>query len=81
MEKISESRFFSVELKSEVNLKNVTIANGDQENVLLEGTIGELQRAESVDGIVPVIVGDQGTLGVDLTQGEIWKNQMQEKEA
>jgi len=81
MEKISEPRFFSVELKSEVNLKNVTIANGDQENVLLEGTIGELQRAESVDGIVPVIVGDQGTLGVDLTQGEIWKNQMQEKEA
>ena len=39
MEKISKERFFSVELKSKVNLKNVTLSNGSHENVLVEGTI------------------------------------------
>jgi hypothetical protein len=80
MEKISKPRFFSVELKSKVNLKNVTMTNGGQENVLVEGTIGELQRAEFADDIVLVIVGDQGTLRVNLTQDEIKKSQTQEKE-
>ena len=81
MEKISKPRFFSVELKSKVNLKNVTLTNGGQENVLLEGTIGELRSAEFSDDIVLVIVGDQGTLRVNLTQDEIKKRQTQEKEA
>ena len=71
MEKISKPRFFSVELKSKVNLKNVTLTNGGHENVLVEGTIGELQRAEFADDIVLVIVGDQGTLRVNLSQNEI----------
>ena len=81
MEKISKPRFFSVELKSKVNLKNVTLTNGGQENVLVEGTIGELRNAEFSDDIVLVIVGDQGTLRVNLTQDEIKKRQTQEKEA
>jgi superfamily I DNA and RNA helicase len=81
MEKISKPRFFSVELKSKVNLKNVTMTNGGQENVLVEGTIGELRSAEFSDDIVLVIVGDQGTLRVNLTQDEIKKRQTQEKEA
>ena len=81
MEKISKPRFFSVELKSKVNLKNVTMTNGGQENVLVEGTIGELRSAEFSDDIVLVIVGDQGTLRVNLTQDEIKKRQTREKEA
>ena len=43
--KTNQERFFSVELKSKVNLKNVTITNGGHENVLVEGTIGNLQQA------------------------------------
>lgn len=39
-------RFFSIELKSGLNLKNVTLTNEGQQNVLIEGSIGELQRAE-----------------------------------
>lgn len=74
-------RLFSVELKSKVYLKNVTLTNGGHENVLLEGTIGELKSAEFADDIVLVIVGDQGTLRVNLTQDEIKKRQTQEKEA
>jgi hypothetical protein len=76
-----KERFFSVELKSKTNLKNVTMTNGGHENVLVEGTIGELQRAEFADGIVLVIVGDQGTLRVNLTKDEIKKRKTQGKEA
>jgi hypothetical protein len=80
MENKSKERFFSVELKSKVNLKNVTMTNGGHENVLVEGSIGELKRAEFADGVVLVVVGDQGILRVNLTQDEIKKEQTLEKE-
>jgi hypothetical protein len=79
VEKIRKARFFSVELKSKVNLKNVTLTNGGHENVLLEGTIGELQSAEFSDDIVLVIDGDQGILRVSLSQDEIKKNRSLEE--
>jgi hypothetical protein len=71
MEKITKERFFSVELKSKVSLKNVTLNNGNHENVLVEGTIGELQRAEFSEGIVLEVVGDKGILRINLTPDEI----------
>jgi len=80
MEKTSKERFFSVELKSKVNLKNVTLTNGGLENVLVEGTIGELQRAEFADGVVLEVVGDKGVLRVNLTIDESKSKQKQEGE-
>lgn len=71
MEKITQERFFSVELKSKVSLKNVTLSNGNHENVLVEGTIGELQRAEFTEGIVLEVVGNKGILRINLTPDEI----------
>jgi hypothetical protein len=80
MNKIVKERFFSVELKSKVNLKNVTLTNGGHENVLVEGTIGELQRAEFAEDIILEVVGDQGVLRINLSQDEIKKKEKQEKE-
>ncbi|HLN90035.1 MAG TPA: hypothetical protein VK253_08215 [Candidatus Binatia bacterium] len=74
-------RFFSVELKSKVNLKNITLTNGSQEeNVLVEGSIGELQRAEFSEGIILEVVGDKGVLRINLSQDDIKLKEKQEKE-
>jgi hypothetical protein len=74
-------RFFSVELKSKVNLKNITLTNGDQENVLVEGSIGELKRAEFSEGIILEVVGDKGVLRINLSLDDIMQKEKQEREA
>ena len=80
--KIEENeRFFSIELKSGVNLKNVTLTNEGQQNVLIEGSIGELQRAQFSEGIILEIVGDKGVLRINLSLEEINQKEKQEKEA
>jgi len=80
MEEIDKERFFSVELKSKVNLKNVTVRESGLENVLVEGTLGKLQRAEFADGVVLEVFGDKGVLRVNLTMDDIkkWKKNDQE---
>jgi len=74
-------RFFSIELKSGLNLKNVTLTNESQQNVLIEGSIGELQRAEFSEGIILEVVGDKGVLRINLALDEINQKEKQEKEA
>jgi len=80
MEEIDKERFFSVELKSKVNLKNVTVRESSQENVLVEGTLGKLQHAEFADGVVLEVFGDKGVLRVNLTIDDIKKREKKEKE-
>ena len=80
MEEIDKERFFSVELKSKVNLKNVTVRDSSQENVLVEGTLGKLQHAEFADGLVLEVFGDKGVLRVNLTIDDIKKREKKEKE-
>jgi len=72
MENTSEKeRFFSIELKSKANLKNVTLANGFRDNVLVEGTIGQLRNARFVEGVILEIVGSKGVLRINLEENEI----------
>ena len=69
----TEERFFSVELKSKAHLKNVTLANGSRDNVLIEGSIGELLKATFADGIILEVVGKKGILRINLEEHEIKK--------
>lgn len=69
--KTSKERFFSVELKSKLDLKSVTIPDGDRENVLVEGTIGELVQIGFTEGIILEITGEKGVLRIDITEDEI----------
>jgi hypothetical protein len=79
--KIEENeRFFSVELKSGLNLKNVTLMNEGQQNVLIEGSIGELQRAEFSEDIILEVVGDKGVLRINLSLEDIKRKEKLEKE-
>ena len=74
-----DERFFSLELKSKTSLRNVTMTNGGQENVLVEGSIGELLRAEFSEGIILEVVGDKGVLRINLSPDEIKQKEKQEK--
>lgn len=68
-----KERFFSIELKSKANLKNVTLANGSHDSVLVEGTIGELVQATFVEGIILEIVGKKGVLRINIREKELRK--------
>ena len=76
-------RFFSVELNSKRNLKNVTLTNGPSDTVLVEGTIGELLQATFKEGVILEVKGKNGVLRVDLGENEIKKlteqSQLEEK--
>jgi len=70
---IDKERIFSVELKSKRDLRNVTLANGQGESVLIEGTIGRLVQATFTEGIILEVIGESGSLRLDLEEGEIRK--------
>ena len=66
-----KERFFSVELNSKGNLKNVSLTNGSSDTVLVEGTIGELVHATFKEGVILEVKGKNGTFRIDLKPGEI----------
>jgi len=67
----NKERVFSVELTSKRDLKNITLANGSSDSVLVEGTIGELVHATFAEGIILEVVGKNGVLRIDLKEDEI----------
>jgi hypothetical protein len=75
-----KERFFSVELSSKANLKNVTLANSGHENVLIEGSVGKLLHASFVDGVVLEVVCDKGVLRINLTPDEIKQKKAEAEE-
>ncbi|MCW4012579.1 MAG: hypothetical protein NWF07_06245 [Candidatus Bathyarchaeota archaeon] len=66
-----KERVFSIELRSKKDLKNITLANGGSDNVVIEGTIGELVEARFEEGVILQVVGSEGVLRVDLYEDEI----------
>ncbi len=68
-------RFFSVELNSKDQIKNMSMTNhGQKESTLIEGTIGTLIEATFNEGIILEVVGTKGTLRLDLQAKEIKSN-------
>lgn len=66
-----KERVFSIELNKREDLKNITIVNGGNDNVVIEGTIGELVKARFEEGVILQIVGSKGVLRIDLCEDEI----------
>ena len=64
-------RFFSIELKSKADLKNVTLSNGSHDSVLVEGTIGKLVQAMFVEDEILEVIGKKGTLRINLKEKEL----------
>jgi len=76
---INKERVFSVELKSKRNLKNVTVNNGSNDSVLVEGTLGELVQATFAEGIILEVLGKNGILRIDLREDDIKKTSEQKQ--
>jgi hypothetical protein len=72
-----EERSFSIELRNKQNLKNVTLNSSSTENVLLEGTIGELKTASFVAEDLLEVVGSEGVLRVNVAKQEITEAKQQ----
>ncbi|MGA2385981.1 MAG: hypothetical protein ABSG33_05575 [Candidatus Bathyarchaeia archaeon] len=68
---MEKERSFSIELKSKVNLKNVTLNNDSRENAVIEGTIGKLEHANFVEDSVLEVLGRKGVLRIDISENEI----------
>jgi hypothetical protein len=71
----TNQRFFSVELISKKDLKNLTLTNGSLERVLIEGSIGELVQAVFEEDEILEVVGTKGTLRINLKESELKKPQ------
>jgi hypothetical protein len=69
-----EGWFFTLELKSNKNLRNVSLTDGSNNSVLVEGTIGKLVQATFKEGIILEVVGRDGTLRLDLGENEIQRS-------
>jgi hypothetical protein len=68
-----KERFFSVELTSKSHLKNVILTNESPDNVLVEGTIGELVEATFAEDEILQVIGKKGVLRINLAQTDIKK--------
>ncbi len=70
----AKERFFSIELASKNHLKNVTLTNGSYDNVLVEGTIGELVEATFAEDEILEVTGKKGVLRINLAESDIKKS-------
>ena len=70
----NKGRVFSIELKSKRNLKNINLANGSNDRVYVEGTIGELVQARFEEGVILEVEGKEGIVRMDLEECEIKKS-------
>jgi len=67
-------RFFSVELNSKNQIKSISLTNGAKnEDIIIEGTIGNLIQASFTEGIMLEVIGEKGILRLDLQEQEITK--------
>ena len=62
---------FSVELKRKNHVRSISISNSEREGVLLEGTIGDVEELDILDGAVLQIKGTHGTIMVDLCEDKL----------
>ena len=68
---MEKERSFSIDLRSKVDLKNITLNKNLQENALIEGTIGKLEHAGFVDDMILEVLGTKGVLRIDISENEI----------
>ncbi len=61
---------FSIEMDSRKNLSHVSLSD-ESEGVLIKGKLGELKEISHEEGLMIEIIGELGTLRIDLTKDEL----------
>ena len=64
---------FSIELHSRDQVKRVSLPDGGGDRFMFEGTLGKLTKLELIEDILLEIIGDNGTLRIDITREELEK--------
>jgi hypothetical protein len=67
----NSERIFSIELYSKEHLKRVIMTNNLHDNIVIEGSIGQLVNVGFVEGIVLEVTGEKGVLRLDLGENEV----------
>jgi hypothetical protein len=62
---------FSVELRRKNHVRSISVSNSEREGVLLEGTIGEIEEIDILEGAVLQIKGTHGTIMVDICEDKL----------
>jgi hypothetical protein len=63
---------FTIELKSKGDVKNVSLDGGDR--VFIEGSLGQLKKAQFDEDLVLEVIGSNGELRIDLGTKDIQKH-------
>lgn len=74
---------FSIEMKSKMHVRSISISNETPDRVLFEGDLGELEGVAFTGGSMLEVKGTNGVLRVELGPGETEKlmSQMSEVRA
>lgn len=63
--------FFSIELESKTSLKSLSLTNDDNNNALVEGTLGKLVNARFIEDEILEIIGEKGIFRINLMRIEL----------
>jgi len=83
MEKSKKKGFFSIEMGSKKDLKdlvNVSISDKSYDRVLIEGFLGEFSEIEIIENVLIKFKGANGVLRIDICKDELWEKFSARKE-
>jgi len=67
----ANERAFSLELRRREQVRQASLSPQDSEEVLIEGSLGKLEKARFVDDILLEISGSKGKFRFDLSKQEM----------
>lgn len=73
MGKRVEEHAFSIEMKSERYVRNMSFLDKENGQVFFEGFLGDLKKVSMVEGVMLEIEGINGIIKLDITQQEMEK--------
>jgi hypothetical protein len=70
MKKRVEEHSFSIEMKTKLFVRRISLSDKENDLVVFEGCLGELRSVSMVEGVMLEILGNNGVLRLDITQQE-----------
>jgi hypothetical protein len=64
---------FSVEMKSKMHVRSISISNETKDRVLFEGDLGDLEEVAFIGGSMLEVRGTNGVLRIELGEDETRK--------